>query len=135
MDKTFKDYYPFPLRINNDILPFKAWCAGEGMSMAYDVLIPNLVPTLYQELLEIINGTRPYNDSEQWGKPDRFVSKGCHIFAEGSDKPVIRVRGWGRLIGVGGFKLTEDEAVKIQDEFVAYILEKLNNKTPKEEEK
>jgi hypothetical protein len=134
MKKTFKDYYPFPLRID-EIIPFKAWCAGERMSMAYDVLIPNLVPTLYQELLEIINGTRPYNDSEQWGKPDKFVSKGCHIFAEGSDKPVIRVRGWGKLTGLGGFKLTEDEAVKIQDEFVAYILEKLNNKKPKEEEK
>ena len=54
MDKTFKDYYPFPLRINDNFLPFKAWCVDENMSMAYDVLIPNLVPTLYQELLEII---------------------------------------------------------------------------------
>lgn len=38
------------------------------------------------------------------------------------------IRGWGMLTGGGvcGFGLDQSEAEKIQDQFVDYILEKLN---------
>jgi hypothetical protein len=39
----------------------------------------------------------------------------------------LRVRGWGALIGRGGFHLTVDEATKIQTDFANWILETLNN--------
>ena len=36
-------------------------------------------------------------------------------------------RGWGKLTGVGGYRLPADKAAKIQDEFAKWILETLNN--------
>ena len=129
MEKTFRDFYEFPLHIG-DVLPFKTFCA-DSRAMAYDVTNWNLPLNAYQELLEIINGTRKSNDSEFWDKPAFYISDGCKIYnAEEPSHPLIIVRGWGRLTGhgVGGNKLPEGVAKQIQDDFVHYIIEKLNNK-------
>lgn len=127
MDKTFRDYYKFPLRVDT-IIPFKTWCAGEGMNMAYDVTRWNLVPHLYQELVDIINGDMEVTASAEWSKPHKYIAVGSEIFAEGSTKPIIIVRGWGKLIGNGGYKLNQNDATEIQDGFINYILERLNKK-------
>lgn len=127
MEEKFKKYYPFPLHVD-EIIPFKTMCNGKGLDMAYDVVWAKFERPVYEELVDIINGVKEYNDSPIWSTPTKYIAKGCEIYSEGKEYPIIRVRGWGKLTGVGGFKLSTDEAVKIQDEFVNYILTKLNNK-------
>ena len=39
------------------------------------------------------------------------------------------LRGWGYLTGTGGLNLSKDIAKNLQDEFISYILSRLNNKT------
>ena len=40
---------------------------------------------------------------------------------------IIRIRGWGGLIGTGGHNLSNKEAAVIQDEFAYELLKILNN--------
>lgn len=40
--------------------------------------------------------------------------------------PLLRVRGWGMLTGVGGYNLSAKDAARIQDEFATFIVEQLN---------
>lgn len=49
------------------------------------------------------------------------------IYSEISGKPTkaISIRGWGYLTGTGGLNLSEDVAVKIQDEFAEFIIKQL----------
>lgn len=37
------------------------------------------------------------------------------------------IRGWGRLTSSGGYNLTDEQAINIQDSFAEWILETLNN--------
>lgn len=38
---------------------------------------------------------------------------------------LIRIRGWGYLIRIGGLRLKPEEAAKVQDEFINYIVNKI----------
>lgn len=40
---------------------------------------------------------------------------------------IFLIRGWGRLTGTGGLRLSPEEAAKLQDDFGEYIVNKLNN--------
>lgn len=44
----------------------------------------------------------------------------------------ILIRGWGNLIGIGGFKLKEKQAIKIQDNFANWIIQTLKNAEEKD---
>jgi hypothetical protein len=33
------------------------------------------------------------------------------------------VRGWGTLIGVGGYHIPSEEAAKIQDDFISWVVD------------
>lgn len=44
------------------------------------------------------------------------------------DECLIVIRGWGHLTGIGGLHLEPEEAVKVQDEFIKYIVNKISNK-------
>lgn len=39
---------------------------------------------------------------------------------------LLLVRGWGHLIGVGGYNLSAEKAAEIQNEFNNYVVEQLN---------
>lgn len=78
-----------------------------------------------QKLLDKINGV----DKRKF--KSTYIKVGPRIFIVTEDKrtlPLMLVRGWGMLTGNGkcGFGLGQEEAEKIQDQFVDYILEKLN---------
>ena len=47
----------------------------------------------------------------------------CIIECDG--EPIIYVRGWGMLHG--SYKLSEAQAIKIQDEFRDFIIDRLNS--------
>ncbi len=44
-----------------------------------------------------------------------------------SKVPTLLVRGWGRLHGIGGLNLPIEEAVKVQNDFIQWIVKTLNS--------
>lgn len=54
-----------------------------------------------------------------------FSAKGLFII-DSTRNPVIIMRGWGYLTGVGGLNLAPKQAAKIQDELQGWILKRLN---------
>jgi hypothetical protein len=59
-----------------------------------------------------------------------FYSAQCgqiYVRTKCGDTPVLDIRGWGYLTGRGGgLALSEDEAVKIQDQFEKWVVAALN---------
>lgn len=45
-----------------------------------------------------------------------------------NDIPVLLIRGWGYLTGIGGHNLPQDEAVNVQESLIGYICKQLNRK-------
>lgn len=56
----------------------------------------------------------------------KFTLRNNIYFSYGS-KSVFHIRGWGKLTGIGGYRLPADEAANIQEEFAKWVLETLNN--------
>lgn len=70
---------------------------------------------ILQDICDALNGWKinKYKDVEV---------NGCELTINGC---LIRIRGWRHLIGIGGLHLKPEEAVKIQDEFIKYIINKI----------
>ena len=69
------------------------------------------------KVVELLNGER----TDKFKKDDVIVKKD-KLFIGGD---VILVRGWGKLIGVGGLNLPPQEAAKLQDDFIAWVVENI----------
>lgn len=115
----WQEYYKLPLEVDEycDII---TWTA-DGQR-AFDWLIGCDLEKK-QELIKIING-----EASDKKFKHRFYREGIHIFNEASitEYPILRVRGWGRLTGVGGHHLDRDAAIQIQNAFGDFIVEQLN---------
>lgn len=74
-----------------------------------------------KEIVEIINGTKESTYEPKWE-----VVEGCKIIYDG--EYMFLVRGWGHLTGCGAMGLRPVVAAAIQDQFIEYILGKLNGK-------
>ena len=72
------------------------------------------------KIVSIINGKINSDFHPEW------KAEGCEILYQGVY--AFSVRGWGYLTGIGGLNLSIDVAEKVQDEFISYILNKLNGK-------
>ena len=73
-----------------------------------------------KHIIDIINGECPTDYKAKWTVGDDVTE----IYYNGELQ--FLARGWGYLTGCGGLNLPEDLAAKMQDEFIAYILDKLN---------
>ena len=116
---TFKDVYKFPLKVD-EYCPTITWTADK--QRAFDWCI-NMNSKNQQELIDVINGTKSLKFKH------KFYRKGIEIYSNNpifNEKPILLIRGWGHLIGIGGLHLSEEEAIRIQDEFGDYIVEQLN---------
>ena len=71
-------------------------------------------------IIDIINGKCPTDYEAKWTVGNDVTE----IYYKG--KFQFLVRGWGRLTGCGGLNLPKDLAAKMQDGFIAYVLDKLN---------
>jgi hypothetical protein len=116
---TFKDVYKFPLKVDEycDII---TWTADK--QRAFDWCV-NISPEKQQELIDVLNGTKQFQFKY------KFYREGIEIHSENpifKGKPVLLIRGWGYLTGIGGLHLPQEEAIKIQDDFGDYIVEQLN---------
>lgn len=124
--QAFEKYFKLPLYIipDSDAFIFSQPNEKKNTVMAFNWLI-KVGNTKKQELLDKINGkiTEKFQSS--------YIKEGPKIFVitkDGRKFPLMLVRGWGMLTGNGvcGFGLEPDEAEKIQDQLIDYILEKLN---------
>ena len=116
----WQEYYKLPLKVDEycDII---TWTA-DGQR-AFDWLIKATLEQK-QQLVDVINGT---NSDKRF--KNQFYREGIHIYSKASELkevPILRIRGWGYLTGVGGHHLDRDVAIQIQDAFGDYIVEQLN---------
>lgn len=107
---TFKEIYQTPFRTCNDgmyAISNNGTKALTGFSIEAQAHVERIV--------RLLNGEA----ATKYDKNDVIVqdTKLCvcgHI---------IIVRGWGRLTGIGGYNIPHDEAAKIQDDFINWIVE------------
>lgn len=112
----FKNYYKLPLQINEWGIDAKT----ADFRKAFDWLLDIKLETK-QRIIAQINDPQP-NGLKLKGKFS--YDKDMVILYD--NKPIILIRGWGMLTGIGGYNLPLNEAAKIQDAFATYIVECLN---------
>lgn len=116
---TFKEVYKFPLKVDESC-PIITWTADK--QRAFDWCV-NISLEKQQELVDMINGIKQHQFKY------KFYREGIEIYSENpifKGEPVLLIRGWGYLTGIGGLHLPQEEAIRIQDEFGDYIVEQLN---------
>lgn len=113
---TFSQVYKLPLQVDR-YCPDYIYTSNEVMAL-----------TMYNDddedsylIVDIINGTikSEFKHKITYDKNNAII-----LFDE---VPKIMIRGWGHLTGTGALNLSEEVAVKIQDDFAEYIIEKLTN--------
>ena len=122
---NWTECYKLPLHL--DDYGSYAWDADGNMALsAFDLVYDehgNLATGEEQRIshiIDIINGECPTDYEAKWTAGDDVTE----IYYKGEFQ--FLVRGWGHLTGCGGLNLPEDLAAKMQDGFIAYILDKLN---------
>ena len=133
---NFDDVYKLPLRVD-DYAPSIVWTAdgdsafdfvtgspvekGIPDDMTWDELITVKTANQY---LNVINGKKKSHFKHTFIYDDSYI---YWIDEEGKRNPVISIRGWGHLISPGGLNLDSEAAIKIQDDFGKFIVQKLND--------
>lgn len=124
--REFEKYYPGPYRFDYSC----GWVIGTPGDNTYvhcfdwetSSFTDEFEPTEIQKLwLKKINGEVVFIPGEYSFK----VSDDDPVLIECNGEPIICVRGWGMLCGSN--KLPMEEAARIQDEFINYIIERLSN--------
>jgi len=115
---TFKEVYKFPLNVD-EYCPIITWTVDN--QRAFDWCV-DVSAEKQQELVDKINGTKQHQFKH------KFYREGIKIYSDNPvfKGPILCIRGWGYLTGIGGLHLSEEEAIRIQDEFGDYIVEQLN---------
>ena len=110
--KNYKDVYVFPLeecygRVND-----------QNDNFVFQFLIDD--EKTQKKILNVING------KENFKNLDLIVRHEQGQIIDKSGLPIILIRGWGNLTGVGAMNLSVEEASNIQDTFADFIVERLN---------
>ena len=116
---NWKNIYKLPLKVDEDC-PIITWTADNQRAFDWCVDVSS---EKQQELIDMINSTKQHQFKY------KFYREGIEIYSENpifKREPVLLIRGWGYLTGIGGLHLSEKEAIKIQDEFGDYIVKQLN---------
>lgn len=106
---NWKEIYQLP--ITYDEMTY-GWTKNDNMALMFD---DDLSEEDRIDIIKVING-------ESDKKIKNLSSNGCDIYK--GDRFIFCVRGWGLL--TGALRLSEEDAAKIQDDFVKYILDRLS---------
>lgn len=115
---TFKDVYIPPFKVGDlEIYTFssngiKTFTAFGDKAQAH-----------MNHIVSLLNGEL----TEKYDKSDVIVDKD-KLYVKGS---LIMVRGWGTLIGSGGYGFNPTDAVKIQDDFIKWVVDTITEDKPK----
>lgn len=129
---TWKDVYKLPLR-QEEACEFMVMTADN--QRAFDFEWPawdtyekgkGLPIEVEQQIIAKLNGDASiiieplYNFS--------YINGDIYAFStiNKKKKHIMMIRGWGHLTGTGALNLSDEDAVRIQDEFGQYIVETLN---------
>ena len=116
--KTYKDIYKFPL------INLYGRVSDSNGNFVFQFVIDD--EEKQDITLKVINGDMNFKNQNLIFKHD-----GGYINVEDESilKPIILIRGWGNLTGVGGHNLSAEEAANIQDTFAEFIVTQLNKRT------
>lgn len=124
---TFQEAYKLPLSYDGGFIVFTA-DGRRAFDFANNYIFDCPVIMGKSEMMDIvrmINGE--YDGLEEVEIGDNmfiaYNSKDATITLDG--KEFIIIRGWGHLTGSGGLRLSEEQAVKIQDDFAEFIIKQL----------
>lgn len=115
---TFKEVYKFPLKVD-EYCPIITWTVDN--QRAFDWCV-DVNFEKQQEIIDMINGTKQHQFNYKFYREGIEIYSGNPIFKG----PILRIRGWGYLTGIGGLHLDHEEAIRIQNEFGDYIVDQLN---------
>jgi hypothetical protein len=107
----FSEIYFRPFRGDPGGYSSYIWC--DKSTMCFSILQPRLK----NRIIALLNGE---DDAIPFL---RVESDEDYIVINGS--PALLVRGWGRLIGCGGFRLEPSKAIKLQQDFVKWTIKQL----------
>ena len=118
--ESFAKYYEMPLRVD-DYCPSYIWTKDNEMAFNY---LDERRLYKYEDTSEIIaivnaiNGYGPGTFNARVSPKQNDV-----IQIDGEDK--LLIRGWGNLTAPGCHNLSNEEAIKVQDDFAKWIVEQL----------
>lgn len=117
-DVDFTDLYEFPFRNSEPA----SWVYDANDNFIFQFEINN--KETKEKCLSIINGDLIPT------KENVFIHDGGVIYLQIEEDriPIILIRGWGNLTGIGAYNLKEEYASKIQDTLAEYIVNKLTIK-------
>lgn len=78
----------------------------------------------FDMIVELINGIETEDNKKLHNH--RWTASTCDIYCDGEYR--FCVRGWGHLTSPSCLGLSSEEASAVQDDFIDYILDKLNAK-------
>ena len=121
---NFKLVFKFPLKPNSICPRIKVSTADN--KMAFDWM-GDWSDEVRSEILEVINGTKDKIEGGGNFKPALIYSIDYFIVYF-DDKPLLRIRGWGYLTGIGGWglNLPSELANNLSISFAEYIVDRLN---------
>lgn len=114
----WQDVWELPLKL--DECERYAFSANRVMALTFEGDTEELIQEA-RNIVAIINGEATPSESHEWVHNNGSVDISCD-----AERFVFSVRGWGHLTGAP-MRLPEKEAVRIQDDFIAYILDRLNS--------
>lgn len=124
--KTYKDFYKPPYSISK--YGSHIWDSKDHMVAQFEYKFTkqgNFDPEfkkLTENILEVLS-----SDDKKLESNHTFRKEGLHIFIDNYFQPIITIRGWGRLTGIGGYNLSDEDAINVQDTFADWIVNRLNN--------
>ena len=117
--ESFAKYYETPLRVD-DYHAYYVWTKNNEMAFNYldEKRINNCDLSEIYDIVNAINGYGPGTFNASINPKLNDV-----IQIDGVDKLIIR--GWGRLVSPNCHNLSNEEAIKVQDDFAKLIVEQL----------
>lgn len=119
---SHKDVYQKPFRQMYECS--HVFSQNNVMSFTFDINMTVNQSDFCKYFIDRLNGA----SVDEKRKNYTYLFKGVDLFVEsnGMMQLVGCVRGWGYLTGTGALGLSQEEAKRIQDDFIEHILKTLN---------
>lgn len=128
----WQEFYKFPLMKDEYCGNVIAQPGEMGYRMAWDWIENSYIAEypirgqrgeqLSDAIIRYVNGESDYRPDCVWSK-----DKDDPVVICMNGEPCMCIRGWGELCGAGALHLSNNEATKIQDDFIDFLINKLNN--------
>lgn len=117
--ESFSKYYDMPLRVD-DYCPSYVWTKDNKIAFNYldKERIDNRDLTEIYEIVNAINGYGPGTFNASINPKHIDI-----VQIDGVDK--LLISGWGNLTGHRGHNLSNEDAIRVQNDFAKWIVEQL----------